>query len=527
MSSPNPSVQQSVQTSSSKDYPFISHSRDTLDNGQPPQIDNEAAARQKRRRTSPRDQAVLEAEFQKNPKPSKASRRDIIERVSLDEKAVQIWFQNRRQSSRRKSAPQPHQTPLESVPLNTNLQDDATQQLSMRSRTRLSISPAIGTDGATRGPTQNNDESAFTTDTSPNTSFNSVQTFSTNADRSSTFLTTHERSTSLKRSWSGPRLSFTSSGSATIVQEAESSPSPPRLESASHLLPEVAQKPALPAPALPRLPSGRSRDSRAWEFWCDSESRGALAKQADLEQKGSAADAISLMRATKRSALAPIAIDDNSIMNRSTDGKRLKKGLDGTTSTAKLTRMKSSLASVHSSIPTFSSGRTKNREANVGNFELFEESPNTQQKRVKASSEKDKPSSRMSELGGSDSDKENFDPQYQGNAPRIARRRSQQPTRQSTAARTSHPSVLGKSRTAPVYGSPSTGWVKAKHLSHGGRRTSKMSTSDEQEEGDDDEVEVFMGIKHNAARGEDDRMPRDEDLDCVQGLLSLSQGNWG
>ncbi|EXJ83242.1 hypothetical protein A1O1_06861 [Capronia coronata CBS 617.96] len=64
----------------------------------------------KRRRTSPRDHAILEAAYQKNSKPDKTERARIVDQVELGEKEVQIWFQNRRQNDRRRSKPlQPHE----------------------------------------------------------------------------------------------------------------------------------------------------------------------------------------------------------------------------------------------------------------------------------------------------------------------------------------------------------------------------------------------------------------------------------
>ena len=39
---------------------------------------------------SPEDQAILEAEYKANPKPDKAARLEIVKRVSLSEKAVQV-----------------------------------------------------------------------------------------------------------------------------------------------------------------------------------------------------------------------------------------------------------------------------------------------------------------------------------------------------------------------------------------------------------------------------------------------------
>ncbi|KAH9909388.1 hypothetical protein F4778DRAFT_229012 [Xylariomycetidae sp. FL2044] len=59
----------------------------------------------KRKRTTTQDKAILEAAYNSNPKPDKAARLDIVKRVTLNEKEVQIWFQNRRQNDRRKSRP--------------------------------------------------------------------------------------------------------------------------------------------------------------------------------------------------------------------------------------------------------------------------------------------------------------------------------------------------------------------------------------------------------------------------------------
>ncbi|RHZ50741.1 homeobox domain-containing protein [Aspergillus thermomutatus] len=118
MSDPEPSAAPcsssppTVQTpeSATLNYAFLVHSQKTLTQNLPPRVDNKLLARQKRRRTSPEDHAVLEAEYQRNPKPDKTARASIVSRVSLGEKEVQIWFQNRRQNDRRKSKPlQPHE----------------------------------------------------------------------------------------------------------------------------------------------------------------------------------------------------------------------------------------------------------------------------------------------------------------------------------------------------------------------------------------------------------------------------------
>ncbi|CCF32745.1 hypothetical protein CH063_05074 [Colletotrichum higginsianum] len=67
--------------------------------------DSEKHPKGKRKRTAAKDKSILEAAYIGNPKPDKAARLDIVKRVSLNEKEVQIWFQNRRQNDRRKSRP--------------------------------------------------------------------------------------------------------------------------------------------------------------------------------------------------------------------------------------------------------------------------------------------------------------------------------------------------------------------------------------------------------------------------------------
>ncbi|QDS76039.1 hypothetical protein FKW77_005297 [Venturia effusa] len=84
---------------------FLVISPDSLKDNPNPNSEDKTAPRQKRRRTSPEDQKILEAEFAHNPKPDKPSRLEIVKKVALGEKEIQIWFQNRRQASRRKREP--------------------------------------------------------------------------------------------------------------------------------------------------------------------------------------------------------------------------------------------------------------------------------------------------------------------------------------------------------------------------------------------------------------------------------------
>ncbi|QPG75735.1 hypothetical protein FOA43_003095 [Brettanomyces nanus] len=83
-----------------KKYAFISHNQTTFLSCEP-SIDNARLARRKRRRTSPTELAVLLAEFKKGSTPNRARRNEIASKVDMTEKAVQIWFQNRRQALRK------------------------------------------------------------------------------------------------------------------------------------------------------------------------------------------------------------------------------------------------------------------------------------------------------------------------------------------------------------------------------------------------------------------------------------------
>ncbi|CAI4216799.1 unnamed protein product [Parascedosporium putredinis] len=68
-------------------------------------VDPQKHPKNKRKRTQAGDKTILESAYQENPKPDKIARLEIVKRVSLNEKEVQIWFQNRRQNDRRKSRP--------------------------------------------------------------------------------------------------------------------------------------------------------------------------------------------------------------------------------------------------------------------------------------------------------------------------------------------------------------------------------------------------------------------------------------
>ena len=109
---PVSSASQGTTTGSSQSpegsYAFLVHSQDSVSHNTLPDIEDQHLFRQKRRRTrycssnikkkclftdpfcSPEDHAILEAEYQRNSKPDKAARADIVNRVSLGEKEVQV-----------------------------------------------------------------------------------------------------------------------------------------------------------------------------------------------------------------------------------------------------------------------------------------------------------------------------------------------------------------------------------------------------------------------------------------------------
>lgn len=117
---PTDSLSQSKSSSpiESKAYAFISHSPATFPN-QEPSIDNAPLARRKRRRTSPNELSILNKEFEIGSTPNKPRRIEIAKRVSMTEKAVQIWFQNKRQSLRKHTAVEKEVT---EIPEATNIQ---------------------------------------------------------------------------------------------------------------------------------------------------------------------------------------------------------------------------------------------------------------------------------------------------------------------------------------------------------------------------------------------------------------------
>jgi hypothetical protein len=264
------------------------------------------------------------------------------------------------------------------------------------------------------------------------------------------------------------RLSLTGDGQAKIVDRAAASPekiaiSQPRSFAGLRRSYSAAGLHERPSPKLtsqssarkvPRM-SGRSRDSRTWEFWCDSDARNSLVEMAEKETSGSAAEAIGLIRSKSNRVLKMNTNKMNSPNPRHVDGNKKARP-----------PLRKSLTAVGIMSPPKKSkpGMEENED-----FEHLNE----------------------------ESDKENADPSGKAGG------RSAPFVRKSTK-------VLGDNDTIKSQSS-SMGAVMARE---------RQSQSKSRPSVVDKEVADFMGTPTPVSP------PREADLDCAQGLLNLSQGNW-
>jgi hypothetical protein len=342
------------------------------------------------------------------------------------------------------------------------------------------------------------------------------------------------------------RLSLSLEGKAEIVSAQQSPPRPaqPPLSMEATTLPPVhapralhRSRSALPGITLPpisaltanlppRLTRGRSRNVHAWESCCEADTRDELTTLAENESSGSAVAAISLLRSSSQTASlsnlvhghtsTAIALQSNSTKRNAPPSRR------DSTKKPRLARASSSVARMQSLPPVHVSALEKP--------ELVTEIVDPEKKTNKASL-----SVILSPAGG-DSDKENWSPDEEGNP--IARRRplpSVAPTK-SQSQRDGNPRRLGR-----VLGEQGT--TKRQLLGsrantapvprlRGGKAIDTVVSIFEDGECDandgegpakggkqgDDEVERFL-------RGEVSPSKKG-DVDCVAGLLALSQGNW-
>ena len=64
-------------------------------------VEEESWIKPKRKRASPWQISVLQRAYLNNPFPNSPERRYLADRLHMSPRAVQIWFQNRRQSLKR------------------------------------------------------------------------------------------------------------------------------------------------------------------------------------------------------------------------------------------------------------------------------------------------------------------------------------------------------------------------------------------------------------------------------------------
>ncbi|CAG8887918.1 unnamed protein product [Penicillium egyptiacum] len=564
MSDPEPSVaipsSPSLPATDSNplNYAFLVHSQKTLTQNLPPRVDNKLLARQKRRRTSPEDHVVLESEYQQNPKPDKAARTSIVNRVSLGEKEVQIWFQNRRQNDRRKSKPlQPHEllAPRAGM-LNSSSQpssdDNASAEPGSSSGAEQFDINDHGEEMASKpwhgGLLQFSDDSDPVTEDKgehelPQSTQTSVATEAagetppTTQEEFSQLVNDHSEDSLLqvpkrKRSVSDTRgegeyeqqpattqntqvtpaksppslrLSMSFDGEALVRKEGELTPSPPKGRNALRIamssdgkavirgenepspsknrvamfsvrrtkMSSLRRSSSAVFPATPRAgvadkdrAFGRSRDPRNWESFCDTDARSALSTPTSGPNGSPGLFQSRSQRSLPRSASGRHSLahcDPNTPISQSMGEKRRK------------------LARAVSSLGRLETGRNK---ANMNPSKL---SKPLFSKSGKPDLEQDP----------GDSDKENWVP---GTRSTNIRRRN-----------TSHiprPVLRDANRNRGL------------GISTDGKRNRPLQTSSQGKAPPElsAEVSAFM------AGGSGDT--QEDDLDCVQGLLSLSQGAW-
>jgi hypothetical protein len=295
----------------------------------------------------------------------------------------------------------------------------------------------------------------------------------------------------LKKSSSFVRLSMTSEGAAKIITNDSPSPSPPRPSQQLRQSLNSSQGPGIPsldltrvsrdnATSLRRSASGRSRDSRAWEFWCDKDSRNEIEEQAEKDASGSAADAIGLMRASSgRRVLASLPSKRNASVLRQPSAKRTK-----------LDHPRPSLQRSNTS-----AGRLQHGVETVAK-------PGLQLKYSESGA--------SIHIPGNDSDKENWSPE-RNLLP------SSQPVMGSGGGKHGRQgrTALGESRSAGNTGKPGRTSKRPPQTPRQRAATGKVVDPDQ-----DPELAAFMRDRKSSS------ISGEEELDCVQGLLSLSQGRW-
>ncbi|KAF3490741.1 uncharacterized protein GIQ15_00258 [Arthroderma uncinatum] len=542
-----PASTSATEADAGSSYSFLIHSNKTLTQDLPPKVDSKVYIRQRRRRTSPEDHAILEAEYQLNPKPDKATRASIVSRVSLGDKEVQIWFQNRRQNDRRKSKPihpnelspntrehESSQQTVDTSPSNTqneyssssgsphdpydNSLGAPSQALPSSRCDHTVISSQIGSSQTSTSSTKSQtDKCSFCSPVSEprvrgqlssgkrkraDSGVSGLGISGTEHGRKA-FESAHSPSLRISFSFDGEaivrgedertpsppkvrdslRIAFSADGEAVVRTAGEPSPSPPRnrtsttisLQSRLRSLRRTSSAVSLGTPGSKSPDAtnifGRSRDSRRWELYCDTDARSALSSPhistgPTPDRTGSAKSSSKKSLDANARILSPCANLPNTLLPNGPPPQKRKK----------LSRAVSSFGRLEtdSSDTTTNVMKPSSSQGNGGHR-----------------------SKSKTDVHNGDSDKENWLPGTQTTG---TRRRRPQPTTQpqhrvlqtSGDARREGNRIIGRGPTTPRKG-------QGRHRND--ENKGKPSAS---------------GSGSNQV----------EDLDCIQGLLSLSQGAW-
>ncbi|KAL8639248.1 MAG: hypothetical protein Q9228_003703 [Teloschistes exilis] len=355
---------------------------------------------------------------------------------------------------------------------------------------------------------------------------------------------------SLKRAVSQPRLHTSLDGSVRIKTGDSPSPLPPRphtdnpIRQPRALGPLQRSQSAFVPPTFGKTRSaaapGRSRDSRTWAFYCDSEARDELTKQAEREQSGSAVGAIGLIRSRSKGSLAA-----GTLIN-ATNNKRASPSIDAK-KPANQKRLKAEDISAKASDANLGSKKTNaqisalaKRKANpLGAATMTHPFINQIIKDPRLRSTNDRPKTEKrkalmefeTEVDGNESDKENWAPGTQTVVSPV-RRQMHPPANMPSASvlrdnssipstSTSLGTMLGRSATS----TPTLG--KGKGMT-AGKRNRLATKKDEKEKPAKQGPAIKEDVENMAnEKGKEEEAPaEEEDLSCVQGLLSLSQGEW-
>ncbi|THY36614.1 hypothetical protein D6D01_00286, partial [Aureobasidium pullulans] len=553
---PQPETEASlVLKATANSYPFLVHSTDTLANNRPPNVDNKPLARQKRRRTSPDDQKILEEAYAKNSKPDKATRMDIVSRVALGEKEVQVSQSHPNPNYASTLNPSSYSSPHTADQLEDSSisQIDATQDAETDStsqdKTALSASQNASTsfiEVPSSQPDPASQDSAskagYLSNRRNNASFTAL-------DSQDDLQNSQDQpSKRLRKSDSKIRLSMTADGVARVMEGDDLTSSPPRklpppvtagasfdehAGQSNELYRTNSQISLCDTPGsqesstgLRRKPSGRSRDSRVWSFFADRGARSELEDRANQETSGDAAEAISLLRQQEKDrACNPLArvpslkrLNPQTISNEDRAVKRLRQSQSFTAPPP--SSAPSAVAATPFRQPLMQ------RSSSARNMQSTNRRPAHHDPLLLAKTPKLKQTPTF-EISATDSDKENWSP---GDRPSAFMDRHFLHQMQTSPA--VMPSTVKRPRAHAGFHETPAPRNRGKHSG----RTQVAHLDDDDDE-DDEDVMQFMNAPpsssvrkdkaHRAIERDERQSSEEEDLNCVEGLLKLSQGNWG